>query len=300
MPNSYNGFVIVDKPSGITSHDVLKTLEKRLGIRKLGHAGTLDPLATGVLIVLVGQGTRFQDFAMAADKVYEGEIQLGIRSDTDDITGEVTPGVAVHELLSEDLIRGLEKKFSGELMQVPPAYSAIKIDGRRAYDRARKGEDVKISARRVVVHELVLSQPSVGILRYRVHCSKGTYVRSLARDIGEEIRCGAVLRSIRRVKSGEFSVEAGVSVEDLTSSHEAFRAKLRPTQELVTGLPKVALSDEAIGELRCGIQKRLMDWCPKDEEQLCILFDHRGGIAGAADRSDSGLWKLRFMVPAEP
>lgn len=197
--------LFIDKPSGMTSFDVIRELRKKLGIRKMGHAGTLDPLATGLLIIALGSATKRINEFMNLPKEYEVLIEFGKVSNTYDADGEITEGTPC-EVSRADFEKVL-KEFLGSIQQMPPAYSAKKIKGERAYDLARKGMEVILEARPVVIHELEIVDWNLPLVRLRVACSKGTYIRSLAHDLGQKLGCGGYVKELRRTKIGEYSVE---------------------------------------------------------------------------------------------
>ena len=209
-----DGILLVDKPAGWTSHDVVAKVRWLLGQPRTGHAGTLDPFATGLLVLCLGQSTRLSEYVMAHEKTYTGEIVLGIVTDTADCEGAVTARRPVPPLDGATLER-LARQFTGRIAQVPPAYSAVKVAGQRAYDLARQGKAVELAARPVEVFELQLTLLAADRLRIDVRCGPGTYIRSLARDIGEALGCGAHLASLRRLRSGRFAVDEAWSVEEL-------------------------------------------------------------------------------------
>lgn len=213
-PSNLHGILVLDKPSGWTSHDVVAKTRGITHQRRIGHTGTLDPMATGVLVLCLGQATRLVEYMTRHDKRYEGEITLGVTTDTDDAEGDELSRSPAPPLTEQDL-RRLEAAFTGALLQRPPAYSAIKVDGKRSYARARAGENVELPARAVVVRAIHLTPTGVNKLHIQVHCGPGTYIRSIARDIGEMIGCGAHLSSLRRTTVGEFSLAQATTLEDL-------------------------------------------------------------------------------------
>ena len=211
-----NGIVIVDKPEGWTSQDVVSKLRGVLKTRRIGHGGTLDPMATGVLPVFVGRATRGVEFFEHAEKTYETLLRLGITTDTEDITGTVlterdvfVTGTMVEEVLS---------KFRGEIMQVPPMYSALKVNGQKLYDLARKGKEVERQPRPITIHELTLLGMEADGICLRVRCSKGTYIRTLCKDIGEALGCGGCMAELRRVTAGEYTIAQSVPLKTLIES----------------------------------------------------------------------------------
>ena len=217
-PLATSGIVVVDKPAGLTSHDVVARLRRFFGTRKVGHAGTLDPMATGVLVAGIERGTKLLAHLVADDKVYETTIRLGQSTTTDDAEGDV---VDTHDAsgVSEDAIRAEVAKLTGKIMQVPSKVSAIKIDGRRAHELVRAGEDVDIPARPVTIHAFELGEirrhDGVIDVDARVHCSTGTYIRSLGRDLGAALGVGGHLVALRRHRVGSFSLDDARTLEEL-------------------------------------------------------------------------------------
>src|SRR5688572_13908233 len=214
LKKSADGVVLVDKITGITSHDVVERFRRRAKIKKVGHTGTLDPMATGLLVLCVGKATRLQAYLMGMEKTYEGTIQFGWATDTYDATG-----TAAGEM-NETSIEGIDlaphvAKFAGEIEQMPPAFSAKKIDGVRAYELARKGEEVKLQPKRVTVYEFEIVEVSGSIAKFLVRSSAGTYMRSLAHDLGQSLGIPAHLKELRRTKIGNFDVAEALSFEKL-------------------------------------------------------------------------------------
>jgi tRNA pseudouridine55 synthase len=212
------GLVVVDKPAGMTSHDVVARARRALGTRKVGHAGTLDPMATGVLVLGVGRATRLLGHLMLTEKRYDATARLGMTTTTDDAEGEVVEETPAGHL-GEDDVREALARLVGDIEQVPTAVSAIKVDGRRAYERVRAGEQVELAARPVTVHEIavhdVRSQDEVTDVDFSVRCSSGTYVRALARDLGADLGVGGHLTALRRTAVGAFGLDASVTLDDL-------------------------------------------------------------------------------------
>jgi len=214
---SVTGILNIDKPAGWTSHDVVGKVRRLLGQKSVGHAGTLDPLATGVLLVCVGHATRVAEYLMAGRKVYRATVQLGLTTDTCDIEGTTIATAPVPELTHDDLTQALAA-FIGKLAQVPPAFSAIKQAGVPAYQRARRGETVALAARPVTIHQIELLAWQPPRLTIDVTCDPGTYIRSLARDLGAALGCGGALAELRRLRSGRFGIEDAVSLETLAEA----------------------------------------------------------------------------------
>lgn len=227
MPGEMNGVFIVDKPEGVSSAGVVRVLKRRLGLKKIGHGGTLDPFATGVLIALVGKGTKLSSLFLEGDKRYSGTVRLGVGTTTDDITGEVVRTESFGENLGsaehERICRELEKRFTGSIEQLPPVVSALKVGGERSYRLARKGLSFERRPRAVTIYSLSLSFAAKDLLRYSMHCSKGTYVRSLGRDFGEYLGTVGCVETLRREESSGFSVAESVRLDDLTEESAAGR-----------------------------------------------------------------------------
>jgi tRNA pseudouridine55 synthase len=239
-----NGILLVDKEPGWTSHDVVAKLRSLAGQRRIGHTGTLDPAASGLLIVCLGRATRLIEYMAGHDKRYEGEIRLGVTTTTDDDDGEVLQKRAVPQLEPERLAR-LEAQFTGTLRQVPPAYSAVKVGGVRAYAIARAGGQPEVKARDVHVHALRLERSPGDVLWASVHCGAGTYIRSLARDIGEVLGCGAHLARLRRTAVGPYCVDQANSIGDLARLAAAgmLRRAVLQGDEGIAGLPAVLVAE---------------------------------------------------------
>ena len=211
---SIDGVLLVDKGQDMTSHDVVAVARRSLGIKKIGHCGTLDPMATGLLILVIGRGTKIQDLLMAEDKEYVGSLTLGQVTNTQDADGEVTEEKEVPEL-DEATIQAAFQEFTGDFYQTPPMVSAIKKDGVPLYKLARKGKEVKRDPRLVHVYSHRIDQIALPQVDFTVVCSKGFYVRTYAHDIGQKLGCGAHLKALRRTKSGKFDLERSVTFEEL-------------------------------------------------------------------------------------
>ncbi|HMG67993.1 MAG TPA: tRNA pseudouridine(55) synthase TruB [Chitinophagaceae bacterium] len=205
--------LLIDKPFHWTSFDVVKKIRNLVKIKKVGHAGTLDPLATGLLILCTGKFTKKINEFVAQEKEYTGTIILGAVTPTYDLESE--PG-QFHstENISEEQVKNATKKFLGEVMQIPPVHSAIKVEGKRVYELARKGEEVKLEPRKIFIHEFEITKMEFPVIHFRVVCSKGTYIRSLANDFGAALGCGAYLGSLCRTRIGEFKLENALTIEE--------------------------------------------------------------------------------------
>jgi len=212
-----DGVLLVDKAAGMTSHDVVALVRRQLQIKKVGHCGTLDPIATGLLLLTIGRGTKIQDLLMSEDKEYSGTLKLGVTTSTQDSAGEVVEERSVPSL-SEDEIRKAFEKFNGDFYQMPPMVSAIKKGGVPLYKLARQGKVVEREPRLVHVYRHSIDRVALPEIDFTVVCSKGFYVRTYAHDIGETLGCGAHLQSLRRTKSGRFVVKGAVTIDELKNT----------------------------------------------------------------------------------
>jgi tRNA pseudouridine55 synthase len=306
-----DGLLLVDKPQGMTSHDVVARVRRVTGIRAIGHAGTLDPFATGLLILCIGHATRLSEYLIGETKAYTGRMKLGERTNTDDVDGEVVEWRPVHVSVAD--LERVHAVFSGELLQVPPQYSAIQIGGRRAYKMARQGETVDLPARPVQVEalELVFANEALSgeegarttndgefssFVDLRVVCSAGTYIRALARDIGEALGCGAHLTALRRVQSGPFTLEEAVTLDQLQQAASAgWQRFLLPMDRAVQHLPPVRLDDPASQRLIMG------QWIALPGDQtvagLCRVYESSGRFVaiGEVDATTSVLKPLKVF-----
>lgn len=241
-----NGIVIVDKPQGWTSQDVTARLRRVYATRRIGHGGTLDPMATGVLPVFVGRATRGVEFFEHAEKTYDTVLLLGRTTDTQDVTGTTLVEKPVH--LSPADIENVLPRFRGDILQVPPMYSALKVNGKKLYELARKGQEVERQPRPITVFELTNLGFDGTRLSLRVKCSKGTYIRTLCQDIGEALGCGGCMEALRRVRAGEYGIEDAVPLEKLLES-ETPEQYLRSLDTMFAHCPAVTLTPNQ--EKRC-------------------------------------------------
>lgn len=285
-PSPPSGLLLVDKPGGITSHDVVAKTRRALGTRKVGHAGTLDPLATGLLILGIGASTRLLTWIVGADKTYETVIRLGADSTTDDAEGELGPAASADALaaVTEDRIRDAVGALTGEILQRPSSVSAIKVDGKRAYARVRAGEEVVLDSRAVTVHRfdtVAISRTGDAIeVRAVVECSSGTYIRALARDLGEALGVGGHLIALRRTRVGPFDVSDASLVDgDLAG------AVMTARDAAAELFPVVELSDQQATDLGHGkrVPLSIEDGAPlaavAPGGRLIGLIDVKGGSA---------------------
>ena len=241
-----NGIVIVDKPQEWTSQDVTARLRRVFNTRRIGHGGTLDPMATGVLPVFVGRATRGVEFFEHAEKAYEAVLRLGVTTDTEDVFGNVLETREVR--VSEGEFLGILEQFRGKIQQVPPMYSALKVNGQKLCDLARKGKEVERQPREIEIFELTCLEFTGETARLRVRCSKGTYIRTLCKDIGEALGCGGCMAALRRVQAGEYTIAEAVPLQELLETEEPEKY-LRGVDTMFRNYPEAKLT--ANQEKRC-------------------------------------------------
>ncbi len=285
-----NGILLIDKPSGMTSHDVVDRVRRAAGIRRVGHTGTLDPSATGLLIMCVGAATRLSEFLTALDKVYEGVMELGRVTDSHDLDGVVLEEHPVPDLTLED-IQAVFDKFTGDIMQIPPMVSAVKVNGERLYKRARKGEVIDRPARPITVHEFDALEYTPPRAKFRVRCTRGTYARTLCHDAGEVLGCGAALASLCRTAVGHHRLEDAVQLDDLKTPDDV-KKNLRPLSGALD-LPSVVLSDAGRQVVNHGgtiLENELHGQCPINKGWIQLMAESGELLAlGQVDRSAAGL-----------
>ncbi len=251
--NAISGVLVIDKPTGMTSHDVVNIVRRGTDIRRVGHTGTLDPRASGVLVILVGPAVRLSEYISASDKRYQAIIRMGTATDTYDAEGSFTREETDIDVTEEQFETEL-KKFEGEIEQTPPPYSAVKVKGRKAYELARKGEEVELEPRMIQVHHLEVLEWAMPEVVVDVHCSSGTYIRSLANDLGEVLGCGAYLVGLRRTKNGRFSLRDSVPLRKLKEAFETgdWYKYLIPAAESLSDWPSVELDPDQVETIRHG------------------------------------------------
>lgn len=214
------GFFLIDKEKGGTSFDVVRAVRRAVGMKKVGHSGTLDPLATGLLIVAVGEGTKLLEYLIGCDKEYEAVGRFGYVSDTYDAEGVIVEGDAAVKFEEEEVLRVIKENFLGVIEQVPPRYSALKIDGKKAYELARAGKEVEMVGREVRIDEFSITKFEWPVVSFRVKCGSGTYIRSLIHDLGDRLGCGAYIEELRRARVGGFSLERSIKLGELSNKNE--------------------------------------------------------------------------------
>jgi tRNA pseudouridine55 synthase len=280
--SDHDGLLVLDKPGGITSRAAVdRALRWFPRGTRMGHTGTLDPLATGVLVLCLGAATRLTEYVQRMAKTYRTGVRLGARSDTDDADGAITPVTGATPPEPAAVAAALAG-FVGTVAQVPPAYSAAKVTGQRAYDLARQGQEVTLTARPVQIHGIDVLRYDYPLLELEVCCGKGTYIRSLARDLGERLGCGALVQTLRRARVGPFTADAGVLLD---ADAAAARARLLPLALAVADLPRVTLPGRELRRLGNGQAvpvPRVKDDLSAEGEVEVAVFDAAGALTAVA------------------
>ncbi len=282
-----SGLLLVDKPTGPSSAALARSLGRSLGAAKVGHGGTLDPMASGLLVVCLGEATKVAGYLLDADKGYEAELTFGVETDTHDAEGRETARADASGL-DEATVRAALPRFVGPIAQVPPMHAAIKVEGRKLYDLARKGQEIERAPRPVIVHafELVSFAPAGGgppRARVRVSCSKGTYIRALARDLGAALGVGAHLSMLRRTRTAGLDVADALSPEAIEAAHRAGTLALLPPAQAVAHLPRIVLDAEGERRVRVGQAVALPAELVVDEGAALALLDPRGVLVALAE-----------------
>lgn len=244
MEQEISGVIVVNKHKGVTSHDIVFKIRKLFGTKKVGHTGTLDPLATGVLPILVGRSAKAAEYLLSENKKYIAEIKLGITTDTQDITGKILTQNEIN-ITKEQFFEACSH-FVGDIKQVPPMYSALKVNGEKLVDLARKGVEIEREARDIKIYSIVPSviDEGLGLYKIEVSCSKGTYIRTLCADIGDYLGCGATMKELERTQSGSFFIENSYTIKELEEIDiEKRKTLLMPTEDLFLEAPQVILPD---------------------------------------------------------
>ena len=285
-----SGIIVIDKPEGITSFDVVAKVRRLYGTKKVGHTGTLDPLASGVLPVLVGRAVKASEYVTSSDKHYVATLLLGIRTDTEDVTGRTLSECS--DIPSESAVREAAAEFVGEIMQTPPMYSALKVGGKKLCDLARAGITVEREARPITVFSIGIEKLCEREYLLDVHCSKGTYIRTLLADIGDRLGCGGTMKTLRRCEAGGFYLSDAVTLEELEAMTLPEReARLFPTERAFVGCREVVLSDFFSRLAHSGLEIYLekIGFSALEGERL-VMKDKDGFFAfGEVRRFDAGL-----------
>jgi tRNA pseudouridine55 synthase len=282
-----SGVLVVDKPGGLTSFDVVQRVRGATGNRRVGHTGTLDPMATGVLPVCVGEATKLVPFLMGGDKIYAAEVVFGVTTDTLDATGRILDRRSASSM-SEGQLREVLSGFIGTIRQRPPAHSAVHVGGKRAYELARAGHAVELSEREVVIHEARLetfdpSGAATACARLTVRCGMGTYIRSLAADLGERLGCGAHLSALRRLKAGGFSIEQAIPIAQLTDRPDGDPLPVVALADALSFLPAVRLKAEQVQPVRDGKLSVINAIPPPDQADRARLLRPDGTLLAVAE-----------------
>ena len=307
-----NGVILIDKPEGLTSHDVVAQVRKMCSTKKVGHAGTLDPFATGLLVLCVGKATRIVEYVTGCNKEYAATMRLGESTDTQDLTGRTMTRRPVPEFSGRQLDE-VFAGFVGGIAQVPPMFSAKKINGTRLYTLARQGKVVERAARAVTIHSLKIHAVALPEIDFHVTCSSGTYIRTLAHDIGERLGCGAHVTALRRTRIGDFLLESAVSLEHLAelTKSEGLGRVLNPIDTALTCFPAITVTDALMQKILHGVRLefpitaafeagsmgcRIAEF-PR-HEQICRIYSENGRFLGLAQWSqsqadDADTWILR-------
>ena len=280
------GILLIDKPRDWTSHDVVGKLRGILRERRIGHSGTLDPMATGLLVVFIGRATRAVEFAEAHEKEYHAGLRLGMVTDTQDVTGTVLEQCGCS--VTREELEAVLPRFRGEIQQIPPMYSAIKVQGKKLYEIARKGGEVERKPRPVTISKLEVTGEEHGDYLLDVVCSKGTYIRTLCHDIGGALGVGGTMSALRRVRAGQFSLENAYTLEQVQQAADAGRAEelLLPVDALFSEYPAVALT--AKGEKRCRVGNDYP--VPENAGGTCRVYGADGAFLALA-RAEQGIGK---------
>ena len=288
------GLLIIDKPAGITSHDVVNRVRRISGIRRVGHAGTLDPLATGVLLVCVGRATRLSEYLIGQSKTYTATVRLGEETNTYDAEGEVT-AVAPTDHLTPHMVEQALTPFRGEINQTPPIYSAIKKNGQPLYKLARAGQTVDIPSRQVTIYELELLACDLPDVDLRVRCSSGTYIRSLAHDLGAVLGCGGHITALRRTAISEYGIEDAITLDGLAA--DDWRDYLKPMDTAVAHLPAITVTDEQTAQLYVG---QAIPRQPSDPDtDLIRTYDKVGQFIGLLINREDNWQPKKIFHPLE-
>ena len=290
---SLEGILNIDKPAGITSHDVVKQVRRISGIRRVGHAGTLDPLATGVILLCVGRATRLAEYLVGQPKRYVATVRMGQVTDTYDADGEIVAESPVNA--SQADIKQALSLFHGRIQQKAPAYSAIKRGGQPLYKLARQGELVEPPIREITIYELQLLSWDEPFLQLELACSSGTYVRSLAYDLGQELGCGGHITALSRTSIGEFSLERSVALDDLRN--DDWTVHLMPTDTAVQHLPRIEISQDDVQRVQFGQRLERQDDHP--DAPLVRVYEPGGQFLGLVRTRENG-WQPHKVFLPEP
>ncbi len=301
MNMTQSGILLIDKPEGPSSAQVVHRVKSLLGAKKVGHMGTLDPFASGLLLLGVNEGTKVADIFLGSIKSYRAVMVLGVVTDSQDATGNVVQVRAV-PFIGDDDLRALEKKFSGDLQQVPPMFSALKKEGVRLYHLARQGKEVPREPRRVTIERLALDRLDDTTIAFEVTCSHGTYVRTLAADMGEFLGCGAHLQNLRRTACGHLSVNQAITMDEFEQANTRHEIPLIPLHSALSHLRAMTWDNPWITKLRLG-QQDILDQIgkPQPGEKWVRVMDLRGEMVALVEWHEeipAGRWRLARVIRA--
>ena len=290
------GILNIDKPAGMTSHDVVGRVRRVAGMRKVGHSGTLDPAATGVLVVCLGRATRLIEYLVGRPKTYHGVVRLGQTTDSYDADRTITQERPIPEGLTPEQLETVLETFRGDILQIPPMVSAIKKDGKKLYELARQGITIERPARPVTIYQLAQLNLNLPEIELRIQCSAGTYIRSIAHDIGEILGCGAHLNSLRRESVGEFDLESAIPLDHLTP--ENISSHLKPPMFAVKHMPRLDVTEEETVDLLNGklVQKESHQLKEVAQGTLMQTYDPAGQFIGLVTANGDFLKAKKMFV----
>ncbi|MGV8980303.1 tRNA pseudouridine(55) synthase TruB [Clostridium sp.] len=288
-----NGILNIFKPTGMTSFDVVRIIKKITHIKKVGHAGTLDPEASGVLPVCIGKATKAIDYIMGDFKIYETELKLGVITDTYDREGKILRESEVN-VGCEEITQAINS-FVGEIKQVPPMYSALKVNGKKLYELARAGIEIEREARPITIYEIEITDIKIPYVKFRVKCSKGTYIRSLCYDIGEQLKCGGMMWNLQRTATGQFHIEDTINIVDL--NEENINGHIMPIETIFKKNIKVTIEDKFVKFLLNGvIVKDRALACKFEEGNMYSIYNNDNDFIGIADKSNEGVRLIKSFI----
>jgi len=288
-----NGIINVFKPTGITSFDVVRTIRKISNIKKVGHAGTLDPEASGVLPVCIGKATKAIDYIMGDFKIYEVELKLGVTTDTYDREGKILSESEV--LASDEEITRAINSFVGEIKQIPPMYSALKVNGKKLYELARAGIEIERQARPITIYKIDITSLESPYAKFTVKCSKGTYIRSLCYDIGELLKCGGMMWNLQRTATGQFHIEDAINIEELNK--ENINKHIMPIEKIFQNNTKITIDDRFVKFLLNGVVVKDKALAKRfEEDTMYSIYNNENDFIGIADKSNDGVRLIKSFI----
>jgi tRNA pseudouridine55 synthase len=288
-----DGILNINKPVGMTSFDVVKKIRSISGNKKVGHTGTLDPIASGVLPICIGGATKFADYIMKSHKIYLAELKLGVNTDTYDREGTIIDTSEVK--LDEKSVRDTILSFQGEMEQLPPMYSAIKINGKKLYDLARQGIEIERNKRKIIIYSIEIINIELPYVVFQVKCSKGTYIRSLCHDIGEKLNCGGIMWNLKRMAAGNFNISNSILLEDLQK--DSISKYIIPVDKALEEYPKVIVEDRYLKHVLNGITIKDKEFIDKIQEgKIYRVYIHESKFIGIGSRVTFGFKMVKLFV----